>query len=378
MSFRLTVKNLAALRDVVWEIPEGVSAIVGPNGSGKTTLLATLEFLSQALRNGLTAAADEIFAGAHGVLNRDAPRGARIELGLHVESAAWSLGATLEGASLSPLPEERLVVDGTPVLERQAGSIDFTLLGQTRPLARQLGLKIVADLEPVPGSEALLAALSGFRLYRTYEYNFRTLQRGSMMSSHRWLHETGTNVFTVLRNWRDQKATAPRFEFVRDALREIFTGYFLDFEFELAGQTTTVQVVTTKWKNEPLPIAKESTGFFVALLSLCAVASADRAGIVAIDEPENALHPLGIRRLLECIRAWAGRNGLRVLLATHSPVLLNQLRHEPANLFVMEPGEPKLPIRADELLDPLWIKQFGLGDMYANLDYGAPPRAEAG
>lgn len=41
MSFRLTVKNLAALRDVVWEIPEGVSAVVGPNGSGKTTLLAT-------------------------------------------------------------------------------------------------------------------------------------------------------------------------------------------------------------------------------------------------------------------------------------------------------------------------------------------------
>ncbi|HSN99075.1 MAG TPA: AAA family ATPase [Candidatus Nanopelagicales bacterium] len=377
MPLRLTVKNLAVLRDVSWEIPEGVSAVVGPNGSGKTTLLATLEFLNQALRSGLPAAADEIFAGAHGVLNRHAPRSARIELGLQVESAAWSLEATLEGASLSPLPEERLVVDGNLVLERQAGSIDFTLNGQTRPLPRQLGLKIVADLEPVPGTEALLAALSGFRLYRTYEYNFRTLQRGSLMTSHRWLHVTGTNVFTVLRNWRDQRATLPRYEFVRDALREIFAGYFRDFEVETAGQTITFQVLTTRWE-EPLPIAKESTGFFVALLTLCAVASADRGGIVAIDEPENALHPLGIRRLLGCIRDWASRNGLRVLLATHSPVLLNQFRDEPTRLFVMEPGESKLPVRADELLDPHWIQQFGLGDMYGNLDYGAPPRDEAG
>ena len=42
MPVRIRVQNYRVLRNVDWQLPEGVSALVGPNGSGKTTLLSVL------------------------------------------------------------------------------------------------------------------------------------------------------------------------------------------------------------------------------------------------------------------------------------------------------------------------------------------------
>jgi ABC-type cobalamin/Fe3+-siderophores transport system ATPase subunit len=53
MSLRLTVQNLAALRQVVWSVPAGISVLVGPNGIGKSTLLGSLELLGHAFERSL-------------------------------------------------------------------------------------------------------------------------------------------------------------------------------------------------------------------------------------------------------------------------------------------------------------------------------------
>ena len=44
-------------------------------------------------------------------------------------------------------------------------------------------------------------------------------------------------------------------------------------------------------------------GWFVALLHLTAVASTGEGDLIAIDEPENALHPRAIKLLIERMRA---------------------------------------------------------------------------
>jgi predicted ATPase len=47
------------------------------------------------------------------------------------------------------------------------------------------------------------------------------------------------------------------------------------------------------------------------------VASTDSGDLIAIDEPENALHPHAIKLLLEHMREWSQRYSTTILLATH-------------------------------------------------------------
>jgi hypothetical protein len=175
--------------------------------------------------------------------------------------------------------------------------------------------------------------------------------------------------------WKElflQRPYRSRYNFVCESLRHIYPGYFRDFDFQIAGQTVTLQIFTSRWNEKPIQIVQESTGFMMAFLSLCAVASGEPGGLVAIDEIESSLHPAAIERLFECIDEHAADNDLRVLLATHSPVVLDQLRDAPSSVFVMQPGEPSLPVAMDKLFNPEWLMQFSLGRLYTSLEYGAP------
>jgi len=108
------------------------------------------------------------------------------------------------------------------------------------------------------------------------------------------------------------------------------------------------------------------------LLHLTAVASMDPGDVIAIDEPENALHPHAIKALLELVRDWSTQQRATILLATHSPVLIDAFRECPEQLYVMEPGHAILPMALSELRERTWLNHFSLGDLYAHDEFGAP------
>src|SRR5207248_3307637 len=114
-------------------------------------------------------------------------------------------------------------------------------------------------------------------------------------------------------------------EFVRDSMRDAFRDLFEDLEFEQAGQRLSANVILSN-RRSPLPAYLMSDGWLTGLLHLCAVASGVSGSVVTIDEPENALHPHAIRSLIESSRQWARKQDLTIVLATHSPVVLNQFR----------------------------------------------------
>ncbi len=97
-----------------------------------------------------------------------------------------------------------------------------------------------------------------------------------------------------------------------------------------------------------------------------AVCSAPDGGIVAIDEPENGLHPYAIRNILGAIREHADEHNLTVLLATHSPVVLDEFKEEPDKVYVMAQTGPEQLVRLDKLKDPDWLSHFSLGNLYGN------------
>ena len=120
------------------------------------------------------------------------------------------------------------------------------------------------------------------RVYRSY--NLWGLQtNGSRQSGNLYLHPTGQNVFTVLRNWRDRRDLKPQYEFVAAGLRSAFPEVFADLEFHVAGLTITVDLIDPK-SNQPCPLALAPDGWITGILHLTAVARAPKGSIIAIDD----------------------------------------------------------------------------------------------
>jgi predicted ATPase len=224
-----------------------------------------------------------------------------------------------------------------------------------------------------PQQEALnglLEPVTNFRLYQNLQVlSLRTI--GSPATSHLHLHADGRNAFSLLRNWKaGRRKHEERWLFVLEGLRECFPELFEDIEFLSAGQTVSVQFYF-RGLREPVDAWSAPHGLLVTLLHLCAIASTPDHGAVAIDEPENGLHPYAIRTLLELMRARASAKDLTVLLATHSPVVLNTFNTEPERVYIMEPGHERLPIALTEHSDPEWLAHFALGDLYSEQSFGA-------
>jgi predicted ATPase len=154
-------------------------------------------------------------------------------------------------------------------------------------------------------------------------------------------------------------------------MRAAFPGQSQDLKFEVAGLTVTGRISLPAF-DQSLPVALAPEGVMTGLLHLTAVASAEPGCALAIDEVENSLHPHAIRAIVAAMRERAEEHDLTVLLATHSPVVIDQFKDHPDQLFVLEPGEKEQPIAVSKLRDPAYLAQFSLGDLYANERFGAP------
>jgi predicted ATPase len=360
MRVALVVENYRALRRARWTLPRGVSALVGPNGSGKTTLLDVPEFLRHALMHDARKAIDAR-GGPGSLRSAEADRGAPVVIGVELDQLTWELDLSPKGAAFNPLYGERATLSGELALDRRTVGLDAE---DDRPMLRRFAEQ--------PGGAAfrpLVALLEGYRLYGTYDLASIRLN-GSQVSSDEHLHPDGRNIFSVLRNWRDRAETRPRWEFVRASLRESFPDTFDDLDFDMAGQTVSGRIVAPH-PAVRIPTYFAANGWLVALLHLAAVASTSAAGVVAIDEMENGLHPYAIRALVDAMRGWAEATGISIVLATHSPVVLDQFKDAPDHVFVMEPGREPTPTPLDELHDPDWLAHFSLGDLYAHDEFGA-------
>lgn len=374
---RLRVQSYRALRHVDWS-PHGLCALAGPNGAGKTTLLSVLAFLRDVLHHGLGRAVDR-HGGTAALRHQDARPDEPMEFEVAMGDVTWKLEPVLHGSGLGGLPGESLSIGGETIYRREPNT-QHVLEGAKPPdfpppvLAAPRGDEEIL-LEHYShfldaNSSRLLPTLKRFRCYRDYEL-VKLRRSGSQASAEEILFEDGSNAFSVLRNWRDRRTMRARFDFVIEGLRAAFPDIFADLDFETAGSTVTINIYGPS-KDTGLPVEVTASGFLTAMLHLCAVASMPKGAIIAIDEPENGLHPFAIRELADTLRTRAAAHDLTILLATHSPAFLNRFNREPGQVYVMEPGLDPVPVALDQHRNPEWLAHFSLGDLFLAQDFAAP------
>ncbi|HWO18002.1 MAG TPA: ATP-binding protein [Kofleriaceae bacterium] len=353
------VQNLRALREVSWS-PSGVCALVGGNGSGKTTLLLVPKLLRAALDQDLAQAVTNVFGGSLGLAHRgheDEP----ITVGLDVGDLSWSVRLVPSGGSVATRTEELLrrgdeeIVSTAPV-----GSL-LHRGKELRPDARLALARVVENGSPDPDAETVVSRIRTMSVF--HDLDLHTLRRGSDASMDRHLTSRGVNAITMLRRWHQSRPERHRYNFVLEGLRQAFPDQVVDLDFQQAGRTLVAQFYA-RGNETPTPIANEANGVLAMMALLCAVAGSEERGFVAIDEPETALHPYAIRCLLRSVREWARQHKLTVVMATHSPVVLDEFTACPSQVYVMgsERDRPG-PIAVDQLKNPQWLAQFRLSEL---------------
>lgn len=370
---RIIARNFRLFSHLDWS-PAGVSLLAGPNGSGKTTTLAAFDFLRVLFEAGHEAAFSD--AGATAFRKIDVPASEPVVLEIHIADVRWKLRFPMDKLGLQSTFGEELYHGDEPILRLPMFQNEW-FLGTTKlPIdSTRCCAKFLWDRQEPAWMQEFVEGLSAIQTFGGF--NLARLGAQQPIGSRpRRLAADGSNLWSVLASWKAAPTRfGDRFDWVVNSARKAFPGLFASIEF--VDNFPAIYPLHSADPDAVLPPARAASGLLAGLVVLSAVAAAAPGSLLAFDEPENHLHPHAIRRILHSIRERATEQGFTVVITTHSPVVMNEFRDDPENVFVLEarPDEPDAPLPTPilDLHDEDWLAQAKLGSLYDRLEFGSPP-----
>lgn len=366
----LRIRDFRVIERLDWS-PEGVCVLTGANGAGKSTTLDALKFLRSLFVRGHEAA----LSAVDGVAFRRwaAESEAPVEFAVEVADITWKLRFPMSAQGVKGTYGEE-IHRGEGVEARAAMFADDWYFGKDRQHRdeQRCCAKVIWDRGVAQWMQPLVDFLEGLRTYDTYWLNkVKRVEQTSAVDS--YLHYTGRNLWAVLANWKGSPLRyRGQFDWVIEQAHRAFPDLIGTIEFD-RGLPYIFRPAASDPAEGLLP-NRSADGLLTGLLHLTAVAGARPGSLIAFDEAENQLHPHAIRSIIAAMRKQAEERDLTIVLTTHSPVVLNQFRDEPRQVFVLGHGNPELPVpaRMTELHTEEWIAQAKLGSLYERLAFGAP------
>lgn len=164
------------------------------------------------------------------------------------------------------------------------------------------------------------------------------------------------------------------YEDVRKYLREIIPS-LEDVEAVYTHRKTLTLSFRERGIRRSWPIEDVSDGTVQALAILTAMFD-PRIDLIAVEEPENSVHPWIVRSLVRAARE--ASNQKQIILTTHSPVLIEALVPDELRVVYKRNGETTVrPVLSlDEGMKTMW--ESGEVSLFDYLDSGAIPEAVPG
>ncbi len=348
---KLEIEGFRSLHSVRWE-PGPVNVWIGPNAGGKSNFLDALELLRAAATGEFR---DAVFA-----------RGGMIPL-------LWNGEAQRIRFSLAT--DENLAYSLS--IEPLGGTSDFRVVDESvHTRCRELlNRERVAGAKVTSPGETILATRFGpddpeeprrlQQWLRRWEvhYDLRTDRKADVRRSVVARHEThlsrdGGNLVQVLHTLY---TTNEEFERrLDDAMAAAFPDEYVKLKFAPLEEGRIE--LRLRWKHvaRPPAAADLSDGTLRFLMLAAILANPEPAPLIAIDEPETGLHPRMLAIVAELAEEAASKS--QVILATHSPELLDAFHEEPpaVTVFRWEKDRTVLSTLAGKDLKR-WVEDYSLG-----------------
>ncbi|HHH49539.1 MAG TPA: chromosome segregation protein SMC [Saprospiraceae bacterium] len=169
----------------------------------------------------------------------------------------------------------------------------------------------------------------------------------------------GENLVQILQRMKNHQT------FAYDKIEKLLTDInpmFKDISFDFIGSKSLL-VLREKNLNRSVPIEHISDGTLRYLLLLSILYNPDRGGLICIDEPETGLHPDMINTICKAIKH-AAHEGTQVIIATHSPLLLNKFELDDIWIFEKNIDNETIVSSKEEKDFEEWENEFLAGQLW--------------
>jgi len=437
----ISIHNYKSLRNVSITLAP-LTVIVGANAAGKSNFCDALDFLAEAYRLGLEVAisrkggyenicyrrlrrskapiklavefettakewqspflprlAKEVAPSTRLILHHEfeiKAESENISAPFHVETEALHLRVPASSAhqpSLPPPFENLAHSNLLSIIRRGSAIVNLDFKGLDQLAGGESPSRILKSLfedmttetnrQHVPSTELIVSILDSILFgasslrrsigsLRVFQLNPRTCREAGVPTPNPELDRYGANLPAVIEHMRgnfpeEYESLLQSVRAVMPSLEGLSTQYT---HTKTLGLFVSEEGVGRPWAAEDI-----SDGTIQTIALLAAIFD-PRITIAAIEEPENSVHPWALRKFIEAARK--ASTSKQVILTTHSPVLINQLK--PSELWIARRVDTETKLDPLLSFDPTVEESWGEGHftLAEYLDSGAIPEAVPG
>jgi predicted ATPase len=393
----INVRNFRSLTELSMEFADGANLIVGPNAVGKTTVLEAIRLAKAVLAPRTAQESGQVLVGLgatsqqlrqmfnFGAIAKDAAKPVEITCKFRLREAevavlddafgelCRAIVAAQRGISLDAGPFSLVQFLSSPIGRAAMQSVEEAVRQQILLVKESLECTLGLSISPARGvagsdlfSQALFSVLenrlSPSRSRFSYFPADRALPHGEMpiqlgafdaaqeLESHNSTPATKyqrlkNTIFTWIANSPDGKAELDK------AFSQIFDGLLKSRKMHGFGVNQYGQAsikVMDKETGEVFDIDAMSSGEKGLILTFLVIArSAERGGLVLIDEPELHLNPAVCKLLLAfLVEEYLTPNDLQAIICSHSSEILGTaMRREDCAVYHLRRGPVVSKIR---------------------------------
>jgi predicted ATPase len=400
---RVAAKNFLSLKDVDVQLGD-LNVLVGANGSGKTNFLSIFRFIGDVARSDLIPAI-ESFGGLSNLAFREkAPKRAyysSVEILLEGVMTEYShdnardeyklrfwrrTGANSE--NIYPIVRtEHVVIKRKPGRGRRitisGGAVEFTNLNRTNTTAKapsrldvqetSSGLAILRRLGKTYDAPQIEQIAQIFEHLRLFDVNVVAARRPTSAVGSRQLSADASNIAAFLVFLKENYPE--RFDLIKEDVAFVLPT-FRDFEFHRIGGAD--EAIRVDILEAPLagatPLARASFGTIRSIALFAMLHDPNPPKLTCLEEVDHGLHPHALDRLVERLREASKQT--QIIVATHSPALVNRLTPEELIVFQRDPstGATNQPdISNDEMREMEDASGYRLGELWFSGAIGGTP-----
>jgi predicted ATPase len=374
---KITVQNFFSFgAEQTIELNADTNILVGINGTGKSNFIKAIRLLQEGIKGNFEKLFSQKWGGFSGVENLINPDADEIRISYCFD------GISLEENANTSIKS----VDGEPysityiITVRKFGSSDYKLIDEL--LVNRDNIKIDYseksdnnhELKMGYSNESnsfypffLKKSIERIGIYDYFDTSFGgEIRQLSPYYSENQLLSNGKNLTALLSYLNGNSVKT--YDKIIEELKNVNPNFKeLAFTTPLAGKS----LMSLKEKNLDRAITIEhiSDGTLRYLLLLSIFYNPNRGSVVCIDEPEAGLHPDMINGIAKGIK-YAAQNGTQMIIATHSPLLLNAFELEDLMIFEKDKDNQSIVKSVSEDDFPDWEGEFLTGQMWLRGELG--------